>query len=425
VISTKELLEQYAKHISSGGARLFRLLSAPVIERAEGSHLYSSTGERYLSCGGFAVFLMGHQHPEIVEPVAEQLHKMALCGPGILHEGQVRAAEALAGICDEGMEYAFFLNSGAEATELGIKLARLGGKRRLISTEGGYHGKTIGALSATGREIFRAPFEPLLAGVTFVPYDDLDALAAEVSEDSCVVLEPIQGEGGVRVPAAGYLSEVARLCAARGALLMLDEIQTGLGRTGYMWDSQAEGVCPDILLTGKALGGGVVPVSAVVTNERVFAPLGRDPILHSSTSGGNPIAAAAVTAAIDVIRRHDLPARAAQLGDRLQGMIREVLQEGCPQLLADVRGRGLLIGVEMRDPAYAAELILELLERRVVISSTLNSYSTVRLTPSAFFDEEDIAWLRGALEETAQALAARHPHVPGEPERQTTTAKGG
>lgn len=422
--STKELLELYGRHISSGGARLFRLLTAPVIERAEGSHLYSSTGERYLSCGGFAVFLMGHQHPEIVEPVAEQLRRMALCGPGILHEGQVQAAEALAGICDEGMDYVYFLSSGAEATELGIKLARLNGKRRLISTEGGYHGKTMGALSATGREIFRAPFEPLLADVTFVPYDDLDALDAELTGDCCVVLEPIQGEGGVRVPQAGYLSEVARLCASRGALLMLDEIQTGLGRTGYMWDSQAEGVSPDILLSGKALGGGVVPVSAVIANERVFAPLSRDPVLHSSTSGGNPIAAAAVSAAIDVIRRHDLPARAAQLGDRLQSMIREVLQAGCPQLVADVRGRGLLLGIEMRDPAYAAELILELLERRVVISGTLNSHSTVRLTPSAFFDEDDTAWLREALEETAQALSARHPHVPSEPARRSTTAKG-
>jgi putrescine aminotransferase len=416
VSSTAELLDLYGKHLSSGGARLNRLMSAPVIERAEGNHLYSTAGERFLSCGGFAVFLIGHQHPEIVEPVAEQLRRMALCGPGIVHAGQVRAAQALADICDEGLDNIFFLSSGAEATELGIKLARLNGKRRLIATQNGYHGKSVGALSVTGRDVFRTPFEPLLADVTFVPFDDVDALAAELTEDSCVVVEPIQGEGGVRVPAPDYLSEVARLCATSGALLMLDEIQTGLGRTGHIWDARAAGVSPDIMLTGKALGGGVVPVSAVVANERVFAPLSRDPLLHTSTHSGNPIAAAAVIATLEVIQRHDVPARAAQLGEQLQAMFRNVFAARCPQLPVEVRGRGLLLGIDMHEPGHAAELILELLERRVVVSNTLNSHSTVRLTPSAFFADEDIAWLQEALEGAADALAAHHPDGPAAPD---------
>lgn len=409
-----QLLEQYERHVSSGGARMARLMSSPLIQRAEGNYLFSDSGERFLSCGGFSVFLFGHQHPEIVDPVTEQLRTMALCGPMILHEGQVRAAKALADVCDDGLDCVFFLNSGAEAAELGIKLARLNGKRRLIATEGGYHGKTTGALSVTGRDLFRTPFEPLLPDVTFVPFDDVGAIKAELSEDSCVVVEPIQGEGGVRVPADGYLSEVARLCRSRGALLMLDEIQTGLGRTGHMWASQAEGVSPDILLSAKALGGGVVPVSAVVATEDVFQPLGRDPMLHTSTNSGNPIAAAAVIASIDLIRRYDVPGLAAELGPRLQTMLREVLEAQCPHLVAEVRGRGLLLGIEMVAPIYAAELILDLTERGVFVSSTLNSHATVRLTPSAFFGDEEVAWLRDALEGAAQAMAARHPDAPSD-----------
>jgi putrescine aminotransferase len=404
-----QLLELYHKHVGSGSARMARLMSSPIIQRAEGNYMYSAAGERFLSCGGFSVFLFGHQHPEIVEAVAEQLRTMALCGPVILHEGQAHAAQALADVCEEGIDCVFFLNSGAEATELGIKLARLNGKRRLIATEGGYHGKTIGALSVTGRDVFRAPFEPLLGGVTFVPFGDAEAIEAELTQDSCVVIEPIQGEGGVRVPQAGYLSAVARACRSHGALLMLDEIQTGLGRTGYMWGSQADEVCPDIRLTGKALGGGVVPVSAVVASEQIFRPLGRDPMLHTSTNSGNPIAAAAVIASIELIRRHDVPRLAAALGDRLQAMLREIVGAQCPHLVSEVRGRGLLLGIDMREPMYAAELILELQDRGVFVSSTLNSHTTVRLTPSVFFGEEEIAWLRDAVEGAMQALAARHP----------------
>jgi putrescine aminotransferase len=407
--SDAQLLDLYQRHVGSGSARMARIMSAPIIERAEGNYLVSPSGERFLSCGGFAVFLFGHQHPEIVEPVADQLHRMALCGPLVLHEGQALAAKAVADICEDGMDCVFFLSSGAEAAELGIKLARLNGKRRLIATHGGYHGKTIGALSVTGRDAFRTPFEPLLPDVTFVPFDDVDAIDAELTEDSCVVVEPIQGEGGVRVPAAGYLSEIARLCKARGALLMLDEIQTGLGRTGYMWASQADEVCPDIRLTGKALGGGVVPVSAVVAGEDVFRPLGRDPMLHTSTNSGNPIAAAAAIASIDIIRRYDVPARAAELGLRLQKMLRDTLQAHCPHLLSEVRGRGLLLGIDMREPVHAAALIVELTEHGVFVSSTLNSHTTVRLTPSAFFGEEEIAWLQEAVEAAATTLAARYP----------------
>ncbi len=413
--ATSDVLDLYRRHLGVGSARMARYLSSEVMERAEGNYLYTAAGERYLCCGGFSVFLTGHQHPEIVGPVTEQLQRMALCGPTIVHDGHARAAKALADACDERLEYVFFLNSGAEATELAIKLARLNGKRRLIAARNGYHGKTTGALSVTGRDVFRTPFEPLLPDVTFVPFDDVAAIADAVSEDSCVILEPIQAEGGVRVPDPGYLREVARLCASRGALLILDEIQTGLGRTGEMWGAQRAEVCPDILLSGKALGGGVMPVSALIATEQVFAPLGRDPVLHTSTNSGNPLAMAAVLASLDVIGRYDVPARARDLGHRLEALLHDTLGARCPHLVTEIRGAGLLLGIELREPKHAAELILELTERRVLVTATLNTQSTVRLTPSAFLDDEGFAWLRSALTEAADALAERHPNADDPP----------
>ena len=404
-----DLLDIYERHVSRSGARLARMMAAPVLDRAEGSHVYTTSGERFLSCGGFAVFLLGHQFPEVVDPVTEQLRRFALSGPTVLHEGQALAAQALADICPEGLRYTFFLGSGTEATELALKLARLNGKRRLVAARGGYHGKTIGALSVTGREAFREPFAPLLPDVTFVPFGDLDALDAALGPDVCVILEPVQGEGGVRVPPPGYLAAVSRRCAETGALLVLDEIQTGLGRVGELWGATAEGVCPDILLTGKALGGGVVPVSAVVATEAVFEPLSKDPVLHTTTNGGSPLACAAVRATIDAVLRHDVPAKARALGERLQPMLREVFEQRCPHLVREVRGRGLLIGVEFAEPSQAADLVLELLDRNVLVSNTLNSQATVRLTPPVFLTEDDIGWLRSAVDEAATALAAQYP----------------
>ncbi len=402
-------MELYGRHVNRAGARLATMMAAPTLVRGDGSYLYADSGEKFLSCGGFAVFLLGHQFPEVVDPVVEQVRTLSLCGPAALHEGQALAARALADLCPDGLEYVYFLNSGTEATELAIKLARLNGRRRLVAAEGSYHGKTTGALSVTGREAFRAPFAPLLPGVTFVPFDDLDALDAVLGPDVCVLLEPVQGEGGVRVPRPGYLAGVAARCAQAGALLVLDEIQTGLGRVGAMWGADAEGVRPDMLLAGKALGGGVVPVSALVATDEVFAPLNRDPLLHTSTHGGSPLATTAARHTIAAILRHDVPGLARALGDRLLPAVAEVFGRRCPHLVREVRGRGLLLGIEFVRVSHAAALMLELMDRHVLVSNTMNAHGTVRLTPSAFFTDEDVRWLLDALEGAAGALAERYP----------------
>src|SRR5262249_30366362 len=207
------------------------------------------------------------------------------------------AAQALARVAPAGLRYVWFGSSGAEVVDAAIKLCRLNGRRTMVVADSAFHGKTFGALSLSGRRRYRDPFEPLVPGVVRVPFGDAAAVVEAVAGrpgECAVLLEPVQSEGGVRLPADGYLADVREACDAAGALLVVDEISTGMGRLGSWWGVDSDGVSPDILLAGKALGGGVVPVSAVVATAAVYEPLNRDPLLHTSTFGGNPLAASAV-----------------------------------------------------------------------------------------------------------------------------------
>lgn len=214
-----------------------------------------------------------------------------------------------------GLDHVFLTNSGAEAIELGLKLARLAGKTRIVAAEGGFHGKTLGALSVTGA--YRDPFTPVLPGVEFVPFGDIAAIdqaLAAGGDRVAVIVEPVQAEGGVTIPSPGYLSHVRARCTEAGAALILDEIQSGLGRLGVWWGAELVQISPDVLLTGKILGGGVVPVGGGVATAEMFAPLNDDPMLHSSTFAGNPLASAAVTATIEVLRDEGLVEASGRLG---------------------------------------------------------------------------------------------------------------
>jgi putrescine aminotransferase len=304
-----------------------------------------------------------------------------------------------------------FTNSGAEAVEVGIKLARLSGKTRIISSVGGFHGKTMGALSITGRPHYREPFHPLLPDIDFVSYGDAEAIARALATDggrSCVILEPVQGENGVVIPPEGYLREVRRLCDVNGAFLILDEIQTGLGRLGSWWGADREQVIPDILLAGKALGGGVMPVGAAVAGAAAFSRLNRDPFLHTSTFAGNPLAMAAAEAAITVIRRDDIVTRARILGEKILVELKQILGESCPGLIADVRGAGLLLGIEFHQEHAAWDFSRELLRRKVIPANSLNAFSVVRLTPPAVMTESDCRRLFDAVGDAARTLKQRY-----------------
>jgi putrescine aminotransferase len=396
-------------HVNRGMARVLKLLGAAEEASSAGAIVTAADGTRYLDCGGYGVFLLGHCHPAVVRAVVDQVRRHPLATHALLEPKIAIAAEALSSVTPDGLDYVCFTNSGAEAVELGIKVARANGRSRLVSTKRGFHGKTTGALSVTGRPGYREPFQPLLPGVEFVEYGDAAALsrALDRGEPATVILEPIQGEGGVRIPPPGYLAEARAACDRTGGLLIMDEVQTGLGRTGTMWGSDAEGVVPDILLAGKILGGGVIPVGAMVTTAPLYEPFNRDPLLHSSTFGGSPVAAAAVTAAISAIREENLVARAAELGERLKKLVEGALAETCAAIVRDVRGRGLLIGIEFSSASLAADVMSELLSRGVLTSYTLNSHDVLRFTPPATLTPDEVDWLVSALRESCQAVHQR------------------
>jgi putrescine aminotransferase len=403
----EEVIERYRRHVNRGFAGLASVLALPVGARSAGCWVFDEAGEAYLDCGGYGVFLHGHCHPVIVEAVNAQLRRHPLSVHGFLNAELAAAAERLAGVAPSGLDYVTFTNSGAEAAELGIKLARLNGKTRLVTMKGGFHGKTMGALSVNGKPFYKEPFRPLLPDVEVVPFGDADALdtvLAEAHGQACVILEPIQGEAGVIIPPAGYLKKVADLCRQRHAILILDEIQTGLGRLGMWWGAEREGVVPDIMLAGKGLSGGVVPVGAVVATAETFEPLNQDPFIHSSTFAGSPLAMAAAHAAIDVIERESLVERAACTGARLTESLRAILMSAGSGLVVEVRGAGLMIGIECMSEGVAGDLVLRLLNEKIVVSHSLNAHRVVRLTPPALLGDKECESLFRGMEKAASRL---------------------
>lgn len=258
--SSKRLFHLYAEHVNPGLARLLQFMGLEGLEeRAEGCYLWDSEGRKYLDfLGGFGTFALGHRPAAVVEAVHRQLDRMPLSSKLLLSPLQAELAALLAEITPGDLKYSFFCNSGAEAVEGCLKLARAAtGRPKIITAEGAFHGKTLGALSVSGREVYRKPFEPLLPAVSLVPFGDAEALRQAVDEETAaVILEPVQGEGGVRVPPNDYLPAAREACDRAGALLILDEVQTGFGRTGRMFACEHWGVAPDLMALGKALGGG-------------------------------------------------------------------------------------------------------------------------------------------------------------------------
>lgn len=401
-------LQLYRRHVSKGRASLADLCAAPIEASSSGPRIRTPEGEEFLDCGGYGVFILGHCHPRVVEAVVRQAQSHPVHSGVLVEPVHARAAATLAGVAPDGLDSVRFVNSGSEATELALKVARLHGKRHIVSTRNGFHGKTLGALSATACGLYQDPFHPLLphTQVEFGDAEDLERVLAG-RDDCCVILEPIQGEGGVVIPPLGYLRDVASLCRRHDALLVFDEIQVGLGRTGRWWAAQRdEDAVPDVMLVGKGLSGGVVPVAAVVVRDDLYAPFSDDPLLHSSTFAGSPIATAAATAAIEAIRSEGVPERAATLGDEVMAAIRTVTEPYMDGLVREVRGEGLLLGIVLDDPSYAIEMLLELLQRRVLVNHSHNAQDVLRLTPPASLTAADVEYLSDALASSFQAVAA-------------------
>ena len=407
----EELIDTHHDHVNRGMARLMRLLNVGVEVSADGVHVTDHKGIRYLDCGGYCVFLLGRRHPAVLKAAIDQLGQVALGSRLLVNRQQAEAAKALATIAPAGLSYVWLANSGAEAVEAALKLAKINGRNRFIAMKGGFHGKTLGALSITHSPKYRLPFAPLLPGVSFVDFGDVDALRVAMADggaDTAVVLEPIQSEAGVVIPPAGYLRAVEALCRERGALLILDEISTGLGRTGSWWVCEDEGVTPDILLCGKALSGGLVPVSALLCRAELYDAFNTNPLVHTSTFAGSPLVSAVVKATVEALVELDAPRRARRIGERLLDGLTAIQQRGQFPFLTAIRGKGLLIALEFTQEAYAGEFLLEMVANRVLISHSLNAHATARLTPPVTLEEADIAELLAAAEASLTAIHHRY-----------------
>jgi putrescine aminotransferase len=404
--SGTDVVDLYLRHIGAGRAVMGRVMGGMAEISSEGCWIHTDDGRRFLDFGGYGVFLLGHRHPAVVAAVHRQLDTHPLASRVFLEPVAARAAQALARHTPPGLDYVHFVNSGAEATETALKLARAHGRNAVITTRKGFHGKTLGALSVTANPLYQEPFQPLVPDVTQVEYGDVDDLAralADRRDRACVILEPVQGEAGVRIPAPGYLSRVAALCRDHGALLVVDEIQTGMGRLGTWWGVDTEGVRPDVLLVGKGLSGGVVPVAAIAATKEAYAPFSSDPYLHTSTFGASPIACAAALATVETMEREDIVARAAALGARVLAGVRAA----CAPHRGLVRDRGLLIGIEFTAEQAVGELLLELIARDVLVNHSLNSTRVLRLTPPAVADEAALGRFLTTFAEALRTVAAR------------------
>ena len=325
-----ETYENYKQYVNPPLARVMRLSGSPIEVRASGCTIWDQNGKAYLDfAGGYGVFTLGYNHPRVVEAVRAQLELIALSGKTMFNVMLGRAARRLAELAPGDLQISFWCNSGTEAIEGAIKLARAAtGRAKIVGTTDAYHGKTLGALSVSGRETFQTPFRPLLADSLCVPYGDAAVLEDTLREAAAFVVEPVQGEGGVNVAPPGYLKAVREICDATGAILVADEVQTGLGRCGYRFACNRDDVVPDVMTLAKGLSGGVIPVGAFIARPGVWnRAFGKAPLVHTSTFGGSELACAAALAALDVLEEEDLAQRARTRGAQLLQGAREIAAE--------------------------------------------------------------------------------------------------
>ena len=366
-----------------------------VIVRGEGAVVWDDAGREYVDCvAGIGVANVGHCHPAVVAAVQAQAARLITCNELFYNDARARCLERLDRITPEGINRFFLCNSGTEAVEGAIKFARMATRRKhVVAAMRGYHGKTLGSLSATWERKYKEPFAPLVPDFSHVPYNNIAEFEKAIDEQTAaVILEPIQGEGGVRPATAEFLQAIRKACDQTGALLIIDEIQTGFGRTGRLFACEHFGVLPDIITMAKGIAGGV-PMGAIGIDRRVGEIEKQS---HTSTFGGNPLACAAAVAAIDALTGEDLPRRAAETGAYFVGRLREIEN---PRI-REIRGLGLMIGIEMKDKAGP---IAQALMREGVLA-LLAGTTVLRFLPPLVITREQVDRVVESLE---RVLAAK------------------
>ena len=369
-----------------------------VLDHGDGSYVWDVNGRKYLDAlGGIAVNVLGHNYAPLVNAIGDQAKRLIHVSNLYYTEPQADAAAKLSGLTAGGK--VFFGNSGAEANEGAIKAARKyahtirPNKSQIITALGSFHGRTLATLTATGQEKFHRGFEPLPQGFDYVPFNDIAALEAQMNENTAaVMLEPIQGEGGVRTPADGYLQQVRELCDRYDALLIFDEIQTGMGRTGSFYAYEMYGVTPDIVTLAKGLAGGV-PTGAFIVTEKIAAAFHAGD--HGSTFGGNPLACAAANVVLDTIANDDFLAGVRDVGAHFKQALTN-LQKKYPAHIVEVRGTGLILGMEMKESEDAAAIARRMLEQGVIINCTAGN--VLRFIPPLIFSKNEVDELIAVLD---------------------------
>ncbi|HEY9686633.1 MAG TPA: ornithine--oxo-acid transaminase [Coleofasciculaceae cyanobacterium] len=386
VLSSKEYIEMEERY----GAHNYHPLDI-VIDRAEGCWVYDVEGKKFLDClSSYSAVNQGHCHPSILKTLQEQAAKVTLTSRAFRNNQLPLLYKDLSEI--SGVERALPMNSGAEAVETALKMARKWGydvkgipqdKAEIIVFENNFHGRTVTIVSFSTEALYKEGFGPFTPGFKVVPYDDIEAIKKAITPNTCaVMMEPIQAEAGILIPKEGYLKAVADLCKQNNVLLMMDEIQTGLGRTGKMFAFEHEGIKPDVIIIGKALSGGFYPVSAVLANSAVMDVF--TPGSHGSTYGGNPLACAVARTALQVLKDENLVERSATLGRKFVNDLKNI---NSPRIV-EVRGRGLLIGIELNTKARP---FCEALKEEGVLCKETHDY-VIRIAPPLVVSEDDLAW---------------------------------
>jgi ornithine--oxo-acid transaminase len=395
---SRELIDLEDRH----GAHNYHPLDV-VLSRGEGVWVWDVDGNRYLDClSAYSAVNQGHAHPRILAAMAEQAGRLPLVSRAFRNDQLGPYYRELSELT--GYPRILPMNSGAEAVETALKAARKwahdvkgvpDGQAEIIAAEGNFAGRTISIVSFSSEPLYQAGFGPLTPGFALVPYGDADALEAAITPNTAAfIVEPIQGEGGVIVPPEGYLRRVREICTRHNVLLIADEIQTGLGRTGRLFAADHEGVRPDVVTIGKALSGGFYPVSAVLADDAVMDVF--TPGTHGSTFGGSPLACAVARAALRVLVEEDLVANAAAMGEHFQARLRAI---GSPHV-REIRGRGLLIGVELRPEADGARRFCEALQRDGILAKETHVH-TIRFAPPLVITRDEVDW---AIERIAPVL---------------------
>lgn len=357
------------------------------IERAEGMYLYDHQGNSYMDLvSGFAVSNTGHRHPKVVKAIKDQVDKylhLTVYGE-FIQSPQVKFAEKLSSILPASLSSVFFVNSGAEATEGAMKLAkRFTGRSEIIACTNSYHGSTQGALSVMGNEYYKQAYRPLLPGIRFIEFNNASHLDQISTETAALIMETIQGEAGIRVPDAGYMKELRKRCTETGTLLILDEIQTGFGRTGKMFGFEHFNIIPDILLLAKGMGGGM-PIGAFISGNDIMSTLKENPILgHITTFGGHPVSCAAGLANLEVIIQEDLM-RGVQAKERL---FRKSLDH--PQI-REIRGKGLMLSIQLDTFEQVENVSKQCEENGIIIDWFLHCDTALRIAPPLIITESEI-----------------------------------